>query len=296
MGINKKNILLLGSDGMIGHQILLGLSNENFHIHTHFKSKKPGQDFFKTKNTIPHFFEITALNIEDFLTKINPDIIINAAGVTIRRANEASINQIIFVNSLLPNILNKWAEKNNCRLIHFSTDCVFSGKKGNYKDNDITDAVDTYGKTKSLGEVNSDYALTIRSSMIGFELFNKTELLEWAFKNQKKSINGFSNIIYSGITTPLIAKIVVKIINDFTDLSGIYNISSVPISKYYLLKKINDIFDLNIEIKSMKSKPSDKTLLSENFYNRTGIEIPDWDSMLVELKKSWLLNKHIYEN
>jgi dTDP-4-dehydrorhamnose reductase len=296
LDLNKKNILLLGSDGMIGHQILLGLSNLDFNIHTHFKSKKPGQNFFKTKNTIPHFFEITALNIEDFLKRVNPDIIINAAGVTIRRANEVSINQIIFVNSLLPNILNKWAEKNNCRLIHFSTDCVFSGKKGNYKDNDITDAVDTYGKTKSLGEVNSGYALTIRSSMIGFELFNKTELLEWAFKNQKKSINGFSNIIYSGITTQLMAKIVVKIIKDFTDLSGIYNISSVPISKYYLLKKINDIFDLNIEIKSIESKPSDKTLVSQNFYNQTGIEIPNWDSMLIELKKSWLINKHIYEN
>ena len=126
---------------MIGHQILLGLSNENFHIHTHFKSKKPEQDFFKSKNTIPHFFEITALNIDDFLTKINPDIIINAAGVTIRRANESSINQIIFVNSLLPNILNKWAEKNNCRLIHFSTDCVFSGSKGGYVESDFKELI-----------------------------------------------------------------------------------------------------------------------------------------------------------
>ena len=296
MDISKKNILLFGSDGMIGHQMLLGLLNENFQIHAHFKSKKPKQDFFKTKSTISYYFEITALNIESFLSKVNPDIIINAAGVTIRRANETSIDQIIFINSLLPNILNNWSEKNNCRLIHFSTDCVFSGKKGNYKDYDITDALDTYGKTKSLGEVNSCHALTLRSSMIGFELYNKTELLEWVFKNQKKSINGFSNVIYSGITTPLMANIVIKMINDFTDLSGVYNISSVPISKYYLLKKINDVFDLNIEIKSIESKPSDKTLLSENFNNRTGIEIPNWNSMLIELKENWLLNKHIYED
>lgn len=286
----------MGSDGMIGHQIFLGLLKENFLINAHFKKKKPKQSFLKAKNAIFHFSEITAVNILQLLLDVNPDIIINAAGVTIRREKDTSLNQIIFTNSLLPNILNTWSEKNDCRLIHFSTDCVFSGKKGNYKDNDITDALDIYGKTKSLGEVNSDFALTIRCSMIGFELYNKTELLEWAFRNQNKSINGFSNVIYSGITTSLMSRIIIKIINDFTDLSGIYNISSAPISKYYLLKKINDIFDLSIKIKSIESKSSDKSLVSSNFYNKTGIKITDWDSMLIELKESWLLNKHIYED
>ena len=281
---------------MIGHQILLGLLKENFLINAHFKKKKSKQDFLKAKNTIFHFFEITAVNIQEFLLSVNPDIIINAAGVTIRRAEGSSLNQIIFTNSLLPNILNNWSEKNNCRLIHFSTDCVFSGKKGNYKEDDITDALDIYGKTKSLGEVNSDYCLTLRSSMIGFELNNKTELLEWVFKNQNKTINGFSNIIYSGITTSLMSKIVISIINDFPDLTGIYNISSAPISKYSLLKKINAIFDLNIEIKSIESRASNKSLVSSNFFNKTSIEIPDWDSMLKELKEIWLLNKHIYED
>ena len=216
--------------------------------------------------------------------------------MTIRRANDVSLNQIIFTNSLLPNILNKWSEKNNCRLIHFSTDCVFSGKKGNYKENDITDALDIYGKTKSLGEVNSDYCLTLRSSMVGFELNNKTELLEWVFKNQNKSINGYSNVIYSGITTSLMSKIIIRIINDFPNLTGIYNVSSAPVSKYYLLKKINTIFDLNIEIKSTESKASDKSLVYSRFFNKTRIEIPKWDSMLQELKETWVLNKYIYEN
>ena len=145
---------------MIGHQILLSLLKENFLIHAHFKEKKSKQNFLKSKNTIFYFFEITAVNIQEFLLKVNPDIIINAAGVTIRRLEDSSLNQIIFTNSLLPNILNKWSEKHNCRLIHFSTDCVFSGKKGKYKENDITDALDIYGKTKSLGEVNSDHCLT----------------------------------------------------------------------------------------------------------------------------------------
>ena len=281
---------------MIGHQVLIGLSKENFLIHAHFKKKKSKQDFLKSKNTIFHFLEISEDNIEEFLVDINPDIIINTAGVTTRREKESTINQIKFTNSLLPNILSNWSEKNGCRLIHFSTDCVFSGEKGNYKDDDKPDALDTYGKTKSLGEVRGTNTLTLRSSMIGFELYNKTELLEWVLSNQNKSINGFSNVIYSGITTSLMSKIVNKIINDFPDLSGIYNVSSAPISKYSLLKKINAIFDLNIKIKSIESKASNKSLEYSNFFMITGIEIPDWDSMLKELKKAWLLNKHIYED
>lgn len=281
---------------MIGHQVLIGLLKENFLIHAHFKKKKSKQDFLKSKNTIFHFLEISEDNIEEFLVDINPDIIINTAGVTTRREKESTINQIKFTNSLLPNILSNWSEKNGCRLIHFSTDCVFSGEKGNYKDDDKPDALDTYGKTKSLGEVRGTNTLTLRSSMIGFELYNKTELLEWVLSNQNKSINGFSNVIYSGITTSLMSKIVNKIVNDFPDLSGIYNVSSAPISKYSLLKKINAIFDLNIKIKSIESKASNKSLEYSNFFMITGIEIPDWDSMLKELKKAWLLNKHIYED
>ena len=287
---------MLGSDGMIGHQVLFGLLKENFLIHAHFKKKKSKHDFLKSKNTIFHFLEITQNNIEEFLVDINPDIIINAAGVTTRREKESTINQIKFTNSLLPNILSSWSEKNGCRLIHFSTDCVFSGDKGGYKDSDTPDALDTYGKTKSLGEVSSSNCLTLRSSMIGFELYNKTELFEWVLSNKNKTINGFSNVIYSGITTTLMSKIVIKIIQDFPGLNGIYNISSAPISKYSLLKKINDIFDLNIKVKSVESKPSNKSLDSVRFSNKTGIEIPNWDLMLNELKDNWLLNKDIYEN
>ena len=114
---------------MIGHQVLIGLLKENFLIHAHFKKKRSKHDFLKSKNTIFHFLEITEDNIEEFLVNINPDIIINAAGVTTRREKESTINQIKFTNSLLPNILSSWSERNDCRLIHFSTDCVFSGKK-----------------------------------------------------------------------------------------------------------------------------------------------------------------------
>lgn len=281
---------------MIGHQILLGLNKESYLIHAHFKNKKSKQSYLKSINTIFHYIELTETNITEFLININPEIIINAAGITIRKLEQFSLKQIIFINSLLPNILNDWCEQNNAKLIHFSTDCVFSGYKGNYLETDKTDAIDLYGKTKSLGEVKSENCITLRSSMIGFELYNKTELLEWIFKNQNKSINGFSNVIYSGITTTLMSKIIIKIITDFPNLTGLYNISSSPISKYYLLKKINTIFNLNTEIKAIESNSSNKSLLYDSFLNKTKIEIPDWDTMLNELKNTWLLNKHIYEN
>ena len=133
--------------------------------------------------------------------------------------------------------------------------------------------------------------------MIGFELLNKTELLEWVFSNRNKSINGFSNVKYSGITTLLMSKIIAKIICDFPNLYGLYNVSSKAISKYYLVKKINDIFDLNINVEPFEVESlSDKSLESSSFFKKTGIKIDDWDTMLIKLRDSWLKNKHIYED
>ena len=127
----------------------------------------------------------------------------------------------ILLNSALPHFLNEWVASNNKRLIHLSTDCVFSGRKGNYLDNDIKDAYDLYGSTKSLGEiVDSKFAITLRGSMIGRELENKTELFEWFLKQSNKNIKGFSKVIYSGITTVKMAEIVLRIINYYPNLTN----------------------------------------------------------------------------
>jgi dTDP-4-dehydrorhamnose reductase len=173
---------------------------------------------------------------------------------------------------------------------------VFSGLKGNYIDEDIPDAVDIYGRTKGLGEVNNSTTLTIRSSMIGREMYNHTELLEWILSNKNDTIEGFKNVIYSGVTTTFMAKVVSQIILNHSQLRGIYNISSEPISKYDLALKINDLFQLNIDINPEINKESNKSLDCSKFKKDTKISIPNWDQLLFDLKNDSIKNTALYEN
>ena len=229
------------------------------------------------------------------LNSINPDVIINACGITIRRGIETLKSNSIILNSALPHFLNEWVASNNKRLIHFSTDCVFTGSKGNYLDNDNKDAYDLYGSTKSMGEViDSKFTITLRGSMIGRELENKTELFEWFLKQKNKTIKGFNKVIYSGITTTKMAEIVLKLIDQYPNLSGVYNISSKPISKFELLKLWNNLFDINANIEIDNSYTSNKNLISDNFYRRISMEQPDWVELSIQLKIDNLLHNNLY--
>jgi len=227
-------------------------------------------------------------NILDFLVKVNPDIIINAIGVTIRRGAKKKISDTIYLNSLFPHQLSNWALAFKKRLIHFSTDCVFSGSEGSYLEDATPDALDYYGKTKGLGEVNSKSSLTIRSSMIGPELFNKTELFEWIINNKEKEINGFSRVMYSGVTSVYMAKLVADLIDNHKNLSGIYNVASKPISKFELLHLINDNFDLGLIINDDKTVISNKTLNASKIEKEIGLQPPSWDELIFELKKDYM--------
>ena len=229
------------------------------------------------------------------LNKVNPDIVINACGITIRRGIETLKSNSIILNSALPHFLNEWVTFNNKRLIHFSTDCVFTGAKGDYLDNDNKDAYDLYGSTKSMGEIiGSKYAITLRGSMIGSELENKTELFEWFLKQKNKDIKGFNKVIYSGITTTKMAEIVLKLIDQYPNLSGVYNISSKPISKFELLKLWNNLFDINANIEIDNSYTSNKNLISDNFYKTISMEQPDWVELSSKLNIDNLLHNNLY--
>ena len=285
-------ILILGADGMIGHKMVQTLSNSNFDIYLNSRVQKEFLEKIFPKSTI-HEFDFLKQDVQDLLNKVFPDIVLNAAGITIRRGSE-NLENTIKLNSELPKKIDSWCKIKQKRLIHFSTDCVFSGSKGNYLDLDIPDAKDNYGFTKGNGEVNSEHTLTLRSSMIGREVFNKTELLEWVIENKNNKIKGFENAIYSGITTLRMSELVVKILNEFPTLHGIYNISSKPISKFELITKINEIFKLNIDIEKDSSFSSNKSLNSNKFFSETKFDKPNWDSMLLDLYNDSLKNKSLY--
>jgi dTDP-4-dehydrorhamnose reductase len=168
-------------------------------------------------------------------------------------------------------------------LLHISTDCVFSGKKGNYKEADPSDAEDTYGKTKYLGEVKDEGALTLRTSIIGRELTSSNGLLEWFIGNRGGQVQGWTNAIFSGFPTLHFSRIIADIITNHPDLSGLYNVSSEPLSKYALLSLINKAFGLNIVIKESPEPREDRSLDSTKFRKETGFTPQSWDTMVKEL-------------
>ena len=283
-------ILILGADGMIGHKMAQSLSHFDLYLNSRSNSNYL-QEYF-TNSSLSNF-DFLNQNIEDLLEKTSPEFIINAVGITIRRGTSDN-EETNFLNSQLPKKIDFWCKENKKKQIHFSTDCVFSGDKGNYNDLDLPDAKDEYGKSKGEGEISSKSTLTIRSSMIGREIYNKTELLEWVISNKNKKIKGFDNAIYSGVTTLWMSNTVNEIIKNYPDLNGIYNISSLPISKYDLITKINTYFSLNIEIESDSSYYSNKSLNSDRFFSETNFKKPNWDEMLSDLYLDSEKNKNLY--
>ena len=288
-------ILILGGDGMIGHKMVQVLGAQNHEIVISVREKRDlSLKSFSSKSKV-FFNDFIKDNALNFLDKVNPDVIINAIGVTIRRGVNDHVSNSIYINSYFPHQLANWAGIHNKRLIHFSTDCVFSGSEGSYLEDSIPNALDYYGKTKGLGEVFSKNALTLRSSMIGPELFNKTELFEWIINNKQKEINGFSRVMYSGVTTVYMASLLADLIENHNNISGIYNIASNPISKFELLHLINDNFDLGLVINKDQNIISNKTLDTSKIENELGVKSPSWNQLIIELKKDYMHFTDLYK-
>ena len=295
----QMKILILGGNGMIGHKIFQVLNEDFKNTWVLIRKKKrdlPYVNFFNS-NIIEGFELEDDKTLFSFLDNFNPDIIINAVGITIRRGVNKKISKSIFINSLLPNLLEDWVDRMpNKRLIHLSTDCVFNGELGSYNEESIPNATDIYGRTKILGEVKGSNTITLRSSMIGRELENFTELFEWVISQKGSRIKGFNNAIYSGITTIRMARYIKLIIMNFPKLSGLFNVSSEPISKYNLIKLLNKNFDLNLTIEIENSYKTNKVLDSGKFFNLISLSPPTWEDLIIELKDDSIINQKFYKN
>ena len=287
-------VLVLGIDGMIGHKIAQSIQNNYELIGTSRKDLKNQDIGLNQGRIVKHDF--LKHNLESLLKNVSPSVIINCVGITPRRGINESIKNSELLNSKLPHFIDNWSKLNNSKLIHFSTDCVYSGDKGNYYEESNTDAKDTYGITKAKGETNNNHSLTLRSSMIGRELFNFTELFEWLYSMREKSVEGYSQVLYSGITTVRMGKIINKILKNNVSLSGLFNISSIPISKHELLQKLSNAFDLNVDINENKNIKSNKVLISKKFTEITTINPPNWNDLILEFKEDSSANNALYKN
>ena len=275
-------ILILGGDGMLGHQLLKSYLNQHevFITLHNDQSKYESCNFFNSNNSL---YEVEASNksqIKKIFSNLKPDVVINCIGIVKQRKEAEDAIKSIKINALLPHQLSLLCLENNSRLIQISTDCVFSGEKGNYSEDDVPDATDLYGKTKLLGEISAPHSVTIRTSIIGLELSRKQGLIEW-FLTQKGTIKGYDNAIFTGFTTLELASIIESLITQHTDLSGLWHVSSNPISKYQLLcnlaKKLNR---QDIEIIKDEEFRCDRSLNGSKFISATGYTPPSWDKML----------------
>lgn len=277
---------------MLGHKMYMKLKN-TFECYalarTNYDNVKK-YDIFDATYFISGLDLTNDLAIASKLEQVRPNVVLNCVGLTTRKISAQKTSELIRVNSYFPHFLEEWSLKNNCRLIHFSTDCVFSGKKGSYIEDDLCDARDLYGVSKILGEVSSAQSLTIRSSIVGFEILHKTELIEWLISKRDKNVTGYSSAIYSGVTTNYMANIIQHIIVEQPNLSGVYQLSSPKISKYKLLVMLNEALSLNIKISSDSTYHSDKSLDSTRLFNiLKNAEKPNWNSMISEIKSEFPL-------
>ncbi len=274
---------------MIGHkvyQVLSDVHQDTWVLLRQSLGNIKNSELFNSQKVISEHDLTDLAKLGDTLDNLNPDVIINAVGITIRRGVENSISRSVVVNSALPHFIEEWVDKNDGkRVIHFSTDCVFSGGSGSYTEESVPDANDVYGKTKALGEISGPKSLTLRGSMIGREIENKTELLEWFLKNKSNVVKGFSEVIYSGITTLQMALFVKQIIAQFPNLSGLYNVASLPISKYDLLNLFNEHFKNGSTIIDEKGYKSRKDLIANKFYSKTGFKVPEWKDLVIDLQR-----------
>jgi dTDP-4-dehydrorhamnose reductase len=240
-------------------------------------------DFFQQSRIVPNVDALDISRVGKVIEETSPKVLINCIGIVKSLEKKAGTLRNIGINALFPHQLYQICQAKGVRLIHISTDCVFSGKKGNYREDDPSDAEDIYGKTKYLGEVNGAGALTIRTSFIGRELVSSNGLLEWFLSNRGGRVNGFTNAIFSGFPTVYLSRIIGVIITEHQDLSGVYHISSEPISKFELLGLINKAMGLGIEIKEYPDFHSDRSLDSSRYRQETGFTPPSWEKMIEEL-------------
>ena len=278
-------ILVLGATGMLGHKLIQILSKH----HEVYGTIRGNLESYQYDTIIPKKQIIASVSGTDILSIrkaidiVMPDVVVNCIGIVkqLPEAHDAVLS--ITVNSLLPHQIAEYCNGKGCRFIHYSTDCVFTGSKGQYTEEDFEDASDLYGKSKCLGEVGESEGLTLRTSLIGRQLHGNYSLIEWFLSNNGGEVNGYTKAIFSGLTTNAHAHVLNEIITKYPDLSGLYHLSAEPISKYDLLMIIKDEFNLDITIHPVDGEISDRSLNGSKLRRETGIIIPDWRTMIHEI-------------
>jgi dTDP-4-dehydrorhamnose reductase len=287
---DKKRVLIVGATGMLGHTLFHRLANHaNLDVAATARSNKTLPRWFAPEHLKKIYCDVDADNFDSIvqvLNKFRPDVVLNCIGIIKQLPIAKDPVVSISMNALFPHRLAGACKTIGARMIHFSTDCVFSGSKGNYTENDPSDADDLYGRTKFLGEVSDLHCITLRTSIIGHELRGGHGLIDW-FLAQEGTIRGFTKAIYTGFPTVEIANIISQYVIPNKELSGLYQISSAPISKYDLLQLVAERYGKRIEIEAYDGFHCDRSLDSNRFRKITGYAPPSWPDMIEEMWRDY---------
>lgn len=280
-------ILVLGGDGMLGHQLLKSWRGRH-DVRVTLRRELAAYESFSLFTGVNAAAGIDARSTERLamvIAEFRPDAVVNAVGIVKQRPEGAAVIPCLELNALLPHRLAELCRAANVRLVHMSTDCIFSGRKGDYSERDAPDADDLYGRTKLLGEVTEPGCITLRTSIIGRELSRKTGLLEWFLSQRGGTVKGFRNAIFSGFTTIELGRIIERVLTQFPTANGLYHASAAAISKHDLLQKINAALGLGITIQPDDDFRCDRSLDSSRFRHEFGYSPPSWDEMVAELAR-----------
>ncbi len=264
---------------MLGSKLFEEFLKKNYKVRGSTRSIP--KKFIKYKVNIDFNIDVEdIISLKQKIIKFKPNLIINCIGVIKQKILSLEEKNIFYINSIFPHEVYKISNMINSKIIHFSTDCVFDGKKGNYTENSLPNAEDIYGFSKALGELDFNNSLTIRTSIIGHELQSKNSLLEWFLQLNQKKCYGFTDAYFSGLTTIEIFNFLEKFILKNKKINGIYHLSASKISKFNLLKKISKIYSKKIKIIKNNDLKIDRSLNSKKIKKLVKYKSPSWDILI----------------
>lgn len=283
--MSKRVVLVLGAGGMLGHKVVqtLAAANEQ-ELEVHAATRRPVRPEFVPGNvTCTMGIDLSSGSgaLRPLLDRLRPDVIVNAIGAIKQKDLAAAIDETMFINGSLPHTLALLNPNPSGRVIHVSTDCVFRGTRGMYRQDEPPDSVDLYGRSKAVGEIGYGRHLTLRTSIIGYELTGHLGLLSWFLQQPEGStLKGFTGAIYSGLPTAALSRVILDAITVHESLAGLYHVASEPIDKFELLTRLNAAFALGHCIVPDAGLQIDRSLDDTPYRAATGTARPGWEELI----------------
>lgn len=279
-------ILVLGASGMLGNAMLRVMSaQEAWSVFGTVRGANPALHAAAPRAVlIPGIHADQPDSLLAAFAQARPDVVINCVGLVKQLSNAEDPLVAVPINTLLPHRLARICEVAGARLVHVSTDCVFSGKQGSYTELDQADAQDVYGRSKLLGEVDYPHAVTLRTSIIGHEMGSAHGLIDW-FLSQQARVKGYTEAVFSGLPTCELARVVRDFVIPHASLRGVYHVAAEPISKHDLLQIVNREYGKNLQIEPDDKVKINRSLDASRFREATGYVAPAWPDLIAQMRE-----------